>query len=71
MKKEKPQLDDLLTVPEAAAALKVGRGTLDNWRVLGAGPRYVKFGRHVRYSKNDLAAWVAAKTRQSTSQPVD
>jgi excisionase family DNA binding protein len=67
MKKETLPLEALLTVNEAAALLKLGRGTLDNWRVKGCGPRYVKFGRHVRYAKNDLAAWVAAKTRQSTS----
>ena len=70
MKKPIPPLDELLTVPEAAAALKVGRGTLDNWRVTGSGPRFVKFGKHVRYAKNDLAAWVAAKTHQSTSENV-
>lgn len=33
----------------------------------GVGPRFLKLGRLVRYSKNDLDAYLEAQTRQSTS----
>lgn len=33
----------------------------------GVGPRFLKLGRLVRYSKNDLDTYLEAQTRQSTS----
>jgi len=42
--------------------------TLEGWRVHGIGPRYVKIGRSVRYSLDDLDAYIESHTRASTSQ---
>lgn len=53
---------------DAAERLGVQRSTLDNWRWSGAGPRYVKVGGRVRYRLADLAAWLDAQTRTSTSE---
>lgn len=61
--------DDLLDVGEAARLLHLKPSTLNSWRVYGKGPRFVRLGRAVRYNKNDLAAYVAARTTQSTSEP--
>ncbi len=36
----------------------VPRKTLQNWRVLGRGPRFRKFYSGVRYDIGDLEAWV-------------
>lgn len=33
--------------------------TLRQWRYLGVGPAYVKVGRHVRYRRSDLDAFIA------------
>ncbi len=44
--------------------------TLEGWRVQGIGPRYLKIGRLVRYTIDDLDAYLAAQTRHSTSQKV-
>jgi excisionase family DNA binding protein len=68
MKKLPPDLDEYLTVREAAALLKLHPSTLNNWRTFGVGPRFTRFGRHVRYAKNDLAAWAAANSHQSTAE---
>lgn len=46
----------------------VSRQTLAKWRMIGTGPTYVKFGRHVRYRRSDLDAWLATQTRSNTSQ---
>ncbi|HTF68374.1 MAG TPA: helix-turn-helix domain-containing protein [Edaphobacter sp.] len=43
---------------EVEARLGVPRKTLQNWRVLGRGPRFRKFGSGVRYSVADLDAWI-------------
>lgn len=48
----------LLTPKDAAEILKVSVGTLANWRCTGDGPQYSKVGRSVRYSKEDILAFI-------------
>lgn len=62
------EMPGLLTPDEAAAVCKVSPDTLVNWRVRGVGPRYIRMGRAIRYSLHDLAAYMAARTQQSTSE---
>lgn len=62
-------MSDLLPTPEAASYLRLSPRTLENWRVRGRGPRYVKLGDQVRYVRGDLDAWVDENTRISTSDP--
>lgn len=50
--------DEMLTLDETAALLRVPENTLRYWRVIGAGPRSFKVGRHVRYWKSDVVLWV-------------
>lgn len=53
-------MDKLLTTKEAAERLGMASGTLENWRVNGIGPRYVKVGsRSIRYEASALDAWLA------------
>lgn len=49
----------LLNPTAAARFLKVRRHTLACYRSLGTGPAYYKFGRWIRYTAPDLAAWAA------------
>ena len=57
---------DLLDEKAAAELLTVTPGTLSVWRSTG---RYqipfIKVGRNVRYSRPDLIAWLASRTRAS------
>ena len=53
--------DEMLTLQEACAFLRVPEGTLRYWRHLGCGPRSFKIGRHVRYWRTDLIVWLAFK----------
>lgn len=50
--------DEMLTLDETAALLRVPQNTLRYWRVIGAGPRSFKVGLHVRYWKSDVVLWV-------------
>jgi predicted DNA-binding transcriptional regulator AlpA len=63
------QLDQLLTTPEAADALRVSSRTLERHRVAGSGPRHIRMGGVVRYRRRDLAEYIAACARRSTSEP--
>ena len=62
-------LEPLVTVNEAAAILRCSTHSLNRWRLTGGGPKFVYVGRRVRYRRADLAAFIAASTRNSTSDP--
>jgi len=47
-----------ITDVEIEHAYGIPRKTLQNWRVLGKGPRFRKFGSGVRYKVSDVEAWV-------------
>jgi predicted DNA-binding transcriptional regulator AlpA len=58
----------LLDEKEAAMYLGFSPRSLQNWRVRGEGPRFIKVSaRSVRYRMPDLLAWIEKRTRQSTS----
>lgn len=69
-----------LTRPELAAREKVPVATLAQWASQGKGPRYRRFGRHVRYALSDVIAWenaqfsggcdLDANTSQRTDDPL-
>lgn len=61
----------LVATPAAAEYLgNLKPNTLEIWRTQGTGPAYKKIGRLVRYSLEDLDAYIAAQSRRSTSQAV-
>jgi excisionase family DNA binding protein len=60
----------LLTTPQAAEYLQLGKNTLEQDRLRGGGIPYVQRGRSVRYDIVDLDAWIAANKRRSTSELV-
>ncbi|MBZ9679612.1 MULTISPECIES: helix-turn-helix domain-containing protein [unclassified Mesorhizobium] len=62
------RLDDLLRTKEAAVVLNVSLKTLQNWRVTGVGPKFVKVGASVSYRYADLLAFVRQNTSASTSE---
>jgi predicted DNA-binding transcriptional regulator AlpA len=56
-----------LNVVEAAEKLRLAVSTLNKMRVRGDGPPYLKLGRRVLYSEDDLRDWAEARTMKSTS----
>lgn len=52
-------MSEILSVREAAALLKLCKGSLDRYRRLGIGPRYSQRGPccAVTYTRSDLMAW--------------
>lgn len=61
-------LDQLVCEKEAAAFLGYTIRALQNWRLRGGGPQFVKVSsRSIRYRRRDLMAWTEERIRQSTS----
>lgn len=60
-------MSPLLTQREAAQLLRLSERSLERFRLIGTGPRFVKAGHSVRYREADLEAWVASRVVQSTS----
>ena len=47
----------LWSTSELADVLGVPVSTVANWRVDGKGPKFIRVGKHVRYSIFDVVAW--------------
>jgi len=58
---KEPDVDQLMTLPEAASILRTPIATLRYWRSRGVGPPCFKLGRRVVYRRVELEAWVDAK----------
>lgn len=64
-------MEELLDTKAAAPRVGVAPGTLENWRSLGVGPRFIKTaGRRGRvlYDPADIEAWKSERRYQSTSE---
>lgn len=45
------------TVSEAAAHLSLSKHTLNKWRFEKRGPKFIRFGKSIRYRDEDLTAF--------------
>ena len=65
----------LLTPRKAAGTMGVAEQTLAQWRSQGVGPKYIRVGRLIRYSAEDIAAFLKSRTvrpkppRRATERP--
>lgn len=59
---------ELITPEQVAELLKVHPGTLENWRVRGEGPPFVKLGNSrrspVRYPRKAVEDWIYADMKR-------
>lgn len=58
--------DELLTVKELAAYLKTPEQSVYQMKHKGTGPRSVKVGRHLRFRRRDVEAWLEAHAGDPT-----
>lgn len=54
--------DELLTMEEVAAVVRVPLATLRYWRHLGTGPRGFRIGRSVRYWRTEVLHWLESQS---------
>ncbi len=62
-------LPTLLKTKDAAGRLGIPKSTLEKLRLSGGGPVFVKCGKSVFYTEQDLTEWINANRRVSTSDP--
>ncbi|HEY1749593.1 MAG TPA: helix-turn-helix domain-containing protein [Xanthobacteraceae bacterium] len=61
-------LEKLINESAAADFIGYSRRALQNWRLRGGGPRYVRVSaRSIRYRRRDLIEWAECRLRSSTS----
>lgn len=63
-----PLLDSLITPDTLAERLGTKRRTVDEWRITGKGPAFIRIGRGVRYAPETVDAWLLSQQRTSTSE---
>ena len=71
MKRESENIQAVMTTGEAAHYLGMSKSALDKARITGElfgtkPPEFVRFGRAIRYVKNELDDWLATLPRQTT-----
>jgi excisionase family DNA binding protein len=53
-------IEPLLNIEDLAAILGVPVTTIYDWRVDGKGPCGIRVGRHVKFAREDIVAWIDA-----------
>ncbi len=62
-------LDRLIPEQEAAKFLGYSVRALQNWRVRGGGPQFVRVSkRSIRYRRRDLIVWCESRLHSNTSE---
>jgi hypothetical protein len=59
-----------LTQDELAKRWRISPRTLEQWRWLGKGPRYLKIGARVLYDDEEVAAYEDGRVHQNTNGPM-
>ncbi|SFR47900.1 helix-turn-helix domain-containing protein [Litoreibacter janthinus] len=61
---------DKISQEQLALRWQISPRTLEQWRWLGKGPRFLKIGARVLYREKDIEAYEAAQLCQNTSGPL-
>lgn len=65
-------MEEFYTTPELARRLKRKARTIQDWRVRGVGPRYIRLGGgnggKVLYRVSDVEAWLAQHEAMHTAE---
>lgn len=65
------QVLERMNTQGAAAYLGLRPATLNNWRQIGKGPRFLRIGGRVLYRKNDLDSYLETRTFETTDTRKD
>ena len=65
---ETADVERLRSTDEVSRVLVIPAGTLANWRWMGTGPRFLRVGRHVRYRRTDVEAWIDAQVHAAADR---
>lgn len=54
-------MSEIISTSAAAEILGVAPGTLRYWRYMDQGPQSFRVGKHVKYRREDIDAWLDAQ----------
>ena len=57
-----------MTEKDVAGLICITTRALQNWRLRGGGPEYVKIGRSVRYQRSDVMKFIEERKRKHSAQ---
>ena len=57
-----------MTEKDVAGLICITPRALQNWRLRGGGPEYVKIGRSVRYQRRDVMKFIEERKRKHSAQ---
>lgn len=60
----------MITQEQLADRWHMSPRTLEQWRWLGKGPKFLKIGARVLYREQDVEAWESGQVCQNTSGPL-
>lgn len=63
-------LDPLLSMEDLAEYLGVPVATIYDWRVDGKGPCGIRVGRHVKFTRDDVLAWIESQRESRPGQQI-
>lgn len=63
--------DKLLTQKEVKEITRLADSTLEQWRLKGKGPKFIKLGRLVRYRLSDIDAYISGLQGFSSTTEAD
>jgi predicted DNA-binding transcriptional regulator AlpA len=61
MKGNTTMMSTLLSSPQTAKHLEITIRTLERWRKLGTGPRFILIGRNFKYAQADIDSWIESQ----------
>ena len=59
--------DQLMTEKDVASLICITPRALQNWRLRGGGPEYIKIGRSVRYQRSDVMQFINERKKRHSS----
>lgn len=60
--------EQLMTEKDVASLICITPRALQNWRLRGGGPEYVKIGRSVRYQRSDVMQFIDERKKRHSTQ---
>ena len=60
--------DQLMTEKDVASLICITPRALQNWRLRGGGPEYIKIGRSVRYQRSDVMQFIDERKKRHSTQ---
>jgi excisionase family DNA binding protein len=63
-------MDALMTTDELSEFLRIPRATIYRWRQDQTGPRCVRVGKHLRFRRSDVEAWLDGLEQDDRRAPV-